>query len=299
MRRKIIDDEFIGRLESMTILLKTVMQGYHGGTHKASTYGSTVEFADFREYVPGDDIRRIDWNLYGRFEKHFIRLFIDERQMHTHIFLDCSASMGASDEKKSGCALKAAAALSFLSVQAMDRVSFKLVQGEKATDLCTTVVGRENLYGALHRLETVEFKGEADLEKAVIGCTAPGYDDGLTVIVSDFFTDSAWEKAVEYLLFRHREVLLVQVVTTAELNPAYSGRLHLIDEEAEGPEDTKNLRMNLSKADYRAYMQALEEHTAHMKQFCAARNVGYIRLNSDAPVERELFSKLFSAEIVK
>ena len=85
MKRKIISDEFIGHLESLVLNMKGPMKGYFGGNHRTNSYGSTVEFADFREYVLGDDIRRIDWNLYSRFEKHFIKLFVDERQMHIQI----------------------------------------------------------------------------------------------------------------------------------------------------------------------------------------------------------------------
>jgi len=93
MKRKILDANFLSQLENMSLYLKNPMDGYFGGTRKSNTYGSTVDFADFREYMPGDDLRRIDWNVYGRFEKFYIKLFLDERQMHTQIFLDCSESM--------------------------------------------------------------------------------------------------------------------------------------------------------------------------------------------------------------
>ena len=92
-----LNDGFFSRLETLALNLRADLVGFFGGKHLVRTYGQTVEFADYREYMLGDDIRRIDWNLYSRFEKYFLKLFTDERQMHTQIFLDYSASMGMAD----------------------------------------------------------------------------------------------------------------------------------------------------------------------------------------------------------
>ena len=94
MKESFLNDQFFSRLETLSLNLRSNLAGYFGGQHLVTTYGQTVEFADFREYQLGDDIRRIDWNLYSRFEKYFLKLFTDERQMQVQIFLDCSASMG-------------------------------------------------------------------------------------------------------------------------------------------------------------------------------------------------------------
>ena len=94
MKGSYLNDAFFSRLETLTLELRANLGGFFGGKHLVRTYGQTVEFADYREYMLGDDIRRIDWNLYSRFEKFFLKLFTDERQMHTQIFMDCSASMG-------------------------------------------------------------------------------------------------------------------------------------------------------------------------------------------------------------
>ena len=94
MKNSYLNDAFFGRLEALSLQLKSNLTGYFGGKHLVRSYGQTVEFADFREYQLGDDIRRIDWNMYSRFEKYFLRLFTDERQMQIQIFIDCSASMG-------------------------------------------------------------------------------------------------------------------------------------------------------------------------------------------------------------
>ena len=134
MKGSYLNDAFFSRLETLALELRPNLAGFFGGKHKVSTYGQTVEFADYREYQLGDDIRRIDWNLYSRFEKYFLKLFTDERQMHTQVFIDCSASMGKDNPEKANYAVAIAAALGYLSVHNMDKVSFKLVKGEKVTD---------------------------------------------------------------------------------------------------------------------------------------------------------------------
>lgn len=298
MGRKIIDDEFIGRLETLGLWIKTQMNGYFGGNHKATTYGNTVEFADFREYTPGDDIRRIDWNLFSRFDKYFIRLFVDERQMHNQILIDGSASMD-DGEGKAEYALKTAAALGYLSVQGMDRTSIKLIRGSSLVSVGQRITGKESFYGTVSELEEVHFEGDADISAAVKNSQEIGFDDGLTVIISDFFTESDWKQAVDYLLYKKREVLLVQVLTPSEANPDYFGRMQLLDAEALDIDDGRNLRMRITKSEYKAYLQALSDYLEDMKQFCRSRNVGYVRVNTANPIEKELLNSLYETEAIR
>ena len=189
-----LNDGFFSRLETLALNLRADLVGFFGGKHLVRTYGQTVEFADYREYMLGDDIRRIDWNLYSRFEKYFLKLFTDERQMHTQIFLDYSASMWMADPRKGAYAVGVAAALGFLSVHNMDKVSFKLMKGERAEDPFGTIVGKQSFFRAMNELEKMEFSEDADISAAVTGCLDTGSRDGLTVIISDFFTEHDWKR---------------------------------------------------------------------------------------------------------
>ena len=199
MKGSYLNDEFFSRLESLSLELRADLAGFFGGKHLVRTYGQTVEFADYREYMLGDDIRRIDWNLYSRFEKFFLKLFTDERQMHTQVFLDCSASMGKDNPEKAAYAVGIAAALGYLSVHNMDKVSYKLMKGEASEDPFGTIVGKRAFFKAISELETLTFDGETDLRNAVLNTRNMGNNDGLTVIVSDFFTNTDWKKAVDYI----------------------------------------------------------------------------------------------------
>lgn len=289
--KHVIDGGFIALLEARDLHIKNPMNGLFGGNRRSNAYGSSAEFADFREYAPGDDLRRIDWNLYARFEKLFLKLFVDERQLHHRIYLDASASMDWGEPNKSHLALKLAAALGFLSVQAMDRVSFYAIHEDFCEDLCQTVVGREAFYNAADMLNTIEFYGDGDIGTAINRIENPGKGDGLSVIISDFLTDSDWKSAVDYLLYHNREVHLIQVLSRDEMTPSISGKVLMLDAEAFDEEDGRNYRNEVTRTSLKAYEEALLYHQNEIKSFCATRNVGFITVCSDESIEKMLFQK--------
>ena len=296
--KSLLNDEFFARLETLAINLRADLRGFFGGKHRVKTYGQTVEFSDYREYMLGDDIRRIDWNLYSRFEKHFIKLFTDERQMHLQVFLDCSASMGQMEPKKAAYAVGVAAALGFLSVHNMDKVSFKLIRKARLKDLDGVIVGKNSFFRAISQLEKIEYKSEANISAAVTGSTSVGGNDGLSVIISDFFTENDWKKAVDYLLYKKRQVMLVQVLTPEEIDPSYSGRVTLLDSEAKGIEDDKNLKIRITRGLQKAYEEALAEHTQEIRDFCNKRGASFITVSCDKPLEKVLFEQLLKVGVM-
>ncbi len=294
-----LNDEFFNRLESLSLMLNVSQNGYFGGKNVVRAYGQTVEFADFREYQFGDDIRRIDWNLYGRFEKHFLRLFTDERQMQTQIFLDCSGSMGKDQEQKARYAIVAAAAFGFLTVHNMDRLSLNFMRGDKAQNPFGTIVGKNAFYRAMGSLTECDFDGDVDIERCVTRCPDTGSGSGLTVIISDFLTESSWKKAVDYLTFKHRDVLLLQVMMPEELDPSYDGRMHLIDTETTVFDDPRNMKVRIGRKLLAAYAEALRNFLTDIDDFCKRRGATYISVSCDTPIERVLFGKLLQTGVVK
>ena len=298
MSTSYLNDAFFSRLETCALHLRADLAGFFGGKHLVKTYGQTVEFADYREYQLGDDIRRIDWNLYSRFEKYFLKLFTDERQMHTQIFLDCSASVGKVNPAKSAYAIAAVAALGFLSVHNTDKISFHLMREDKAENPFGVLVGKKAFFRAVSTLEEIKFDGSADIGAAVTGCET-GSRDGLTVIISDFLTDSNWKKAVDFLQYKKRQVLLLQILTPEELDPSYTGNVNLMDSEAVDPFDEKNMRLKITSGMLSAYEEALRDFLADIKSFCSSRDAGYIMVNSKEPIERVLFGELLKVGIMQ
>ena len=298
MKKNIITLEFINQLEAMILNMNQPMKGFFGGIHKTNEYGSTVEFADFREYVLGDDIRRIDWNLYSRFEKHFIKLYNDEKQMHIQIFLYCSSSISAI-EKKAEAALKITASLGYLAVHNLDKLSINLIEKNNVRNINGVMSGKEAYFQSIPILESAEFGGDADIENAILNCPTTGYNDGLTIIISDFLTDNNWKNAVDYLLYRHREVMLIHILSIEELNPAYNGRMYLMDAEAIDKLDEKNLKMRITKSEFEVYQQALNDYLQDIKDFCIGRQINYLFVKSEDEIEKVLFEQLYERGAVK
>ncbi len=299
MKESYLNDQFFSRLETLSLNLRTNLAGYFGGKHLVSTYGQTVEFADFREYQLGDDIRRIDWNLYSRFEKYFLKLFTDERQMQIQIFLDCSASMGKDNPKKSAYSIAAAAALGFLAVHNMDKVSFHLMKGERAENPFGTIIGKTAYFRAISELENLDFTEDTNIESCVTGCPDTSTKNGLTVIISDFFTESNWKKAVDYLCYKKRQVLLIQVLTADELEPAYDGRISLIDSESVDIADFRNMKLRITRGMQKAYEEAMRDFQEDIRTFCSKRGVDYITVRTDTPIEKVLFGELLKVGIME
>lgn len=298
MKVSYINDDFFSRLETCALNLRTDLTGFFGGKHLVKTYGQTVEFADYREYMLGDDIRRIDWNLFSRFEKFFLKLFTDERQMHTQIYIDCSASMGKPNAKKAAYALGFAAALGFLSVHNMDKLSYRLIRGGSCTDPFGLIVGKTPFFRAVSEFESIPFEEEADLGEAILSSEVSN-GNGLSVIISDFFTESDWKKAVDFLCYKKRQVLLVQVLAPEDRDPSYSGRVNLIDSESADALDERNMKINATRGMQLAYAEALKDYLADMRSFCTSRGAEFVSVTCDKPIEKELFGELLKTGILE
>ena len=299
MKVSYLNDDFFGRLETLALNLHADLAGFFGGKHRVRTYGQTVEFADYREYMLGDDIRRIDWNLYSRFEKYFIKLFTDERQMHVQIYLDCSASMGKTNPKKGAYSIGIAAALGFLAVHNMDKLSYNLIKGNAVDNPYGTIIGKNTFFKTVSQLEEIEFAGDCDISAAISEHQGGSTGDGLAVIISDFFTESDWKKAVDYLRYRNKQVLLIQVMTPEEADPAFDGRVNLIDSESVDIADTKNMKIRVTRSMLQAYADALNDYKAEMRNFCAARDADFVSVVTDKPIEKMLFGELFKVGIIE
>lgn len=298
MKVSFLNDDFFGRLETLALNLHSDLSGFFGGKHLVRTHGQTVEFADYREYMLGDDIRRIDWNLYSRFEKYFIKLFTDERQMHVQIYLDCSASMGRNNPIKAAYSVGVVAALGFLAVHNMDKMSINLIKGGIADNPFGTIVGKSSFFRMINELENITFEGECDLGAAIASAQGPS-GDGLAVIISDFFTESDWKKAIDYLVYKKRQVLLVQVLTPEEIDPVYDGRVNLIDSESVDITDPKNMRLRITRGMQKAYEQALADHREELRSFCVSRGADFVSVSTDEPIEKMLFAELFKVGIME
>lgn len=182
-----------------------------------------------------------------------------------------------------------------MSVQSMDKVSFGLLKNESSDNPFGTIVGKNAFFRAISSLEDIEFDEDVDFEKCITGCNDIGNNNGLTVIVSDFLTETNWKKAVDFLCYKKQQVLLIQTLTPEEIDPSYDGRVNLIDRESVDVADGRNMKIRITRSMQKAYEEALNDFKADIKLFCSKRGVDFISVSTDTPIERVLFGELLKS----
>lgn len=294
MAKYIINDAFLGHVERLQMLIKNNLAGQFGGNRKSRNYGSSCEFADYRDYMPGDDIMRIDWNAYARFDKLYQKLYYDERQMHTRIYIDASRSMDYGKGAKAEQALKFAATIAYLSVCEMDKVSMYVIRGDKLEEVFTGIVGKDAFYSVIAKLNEIEFDGDCRISDAVIPSNV-GRGDGLSVILSDFLTDNDYENAINHLTDKRRDILCVQILSREEMKPLLRGKMFLFDSETVN----KTYKRNIDKEIIQAYKKALEYTVDRIKNHCVARGAEYMLIKAEEPIGNVFFEKMVDAGVLK
>lgn len=294
MGKLAINETFLQRVELLQTVLKNNVAGLFGGNHTSRTFGSSCEFVDYRNYVPGDDITKIDWNAYARFETLYLKLYLDERQLHTKIYIDVSQSMAFGDGKKSVTALQIAATLAYLSVTELDRVSIFTIRGGEVEEVISSMSGRERYFAEIGKLNDIEFGGECHISEGIMP-TQVGYGDGLSVIISDFLTDENYENAIDYLADKKRDLLCVQVLSQEELNPKVRGKNVFYDSE----NNARSYRKNINRDIIRAYREAVQYVQDRIRNYCNSRGAEYVLVKDDSPIDEIFFDKLTQLGVMK
>ena len=294
MKRVVISEAFLERLERLEMLLKHNTAGAFGGGRKSKSFGSSCEFADYRDYMPGDDVTKIDWNVYARTEKLYQKLYLDERQMHTKIYIDASRSMDYGGGEKAEMAVKLAAAIAYISIAAMEKVSVFAISGGEVLPIVSSVIGRDNFISVIGKLNEIEFSGDCKISEAILK-TRVGGGDGLSVIISDFLTDDGYESAIDYLTDKRRDVLCIQVLSPSEITPDLSGKVHLYDSE----NIEKTYRKNVNREIIAAYKDAVKYATDRIRNYLKAREGEYMLVGADEDIADVFFGKMESLGVLK
>ena len=289
-----IDEQFLQRVEALQTVLKNNIAGMFGGNHKSKAFGSSCEFVDYRNYVPGDDITKIDWNAYARFEALYLKLYLDERQLHTKISIDISGSMAFGNGKKAELALRFAATLAYLSVTELDKVSIYTIKNSEVTEVISSLSGRERYFAEITKLNDIVFGGDCLISDGIMP-TQVGYGDGLSVIISDFLTDADYESAIDYLVDKKRDLLCVQILTGEELNPKIRGKNVFYDSE----NAAKSYRKNINRDIIKAYREAVQYVQDRLMNYCYARGAEYLLVKDDKPIDEIFFEMLTERGVLK
>ncbi len=295
MGKMVIDEAFLAELESLQTLLKNNVAGMFGGNHQSKNFGSSCEFADYRDYVPGDDITKIDWNVYARFDKLYQKLYLDERQMHTRIYIDASRSMQHGTPEKAEQAIKMAAAFAYLSVNEMDKVSIYAIHGDRVDEVISGIVGKDSYYNYINKLNEIEFTDDVSISQAILSSVKIGMGDGYSILISDFLTDEDYERAIDRFAERKRDILCLQILSREEINPQMRGKMHLFDAE----NDLNFFRKRIDKDRIEAYKAALQHVVERIKNYCESRGGYYLFVPADAKLGDVFFGNMADMGVLK
>ena len=277
----LLTPEFLSKLDRLELASKRIVQGRLQGERRSRRKGSSVEFADYRNYSVGDDLRRIDWNIYSRLEKLFLKLFLEEEDLRVHTLIDTSLSMNFGTPTKLLFAKKIAAALSYIGMVHHDRVTVEAFAASLEQGGPGPLRSKSQIHRLLHYLESIQPSGASDLTNATKAFATRNIGPGVVVVVSDFLDKNGYETALRYLVARNFDVYVIHVLSQEEINPPQTGDLRLVD-----AEDGDFAEITITAPLLERYKRTLDAFKDGLRDWCSKRGIHYTFTTSDAPFER-------------
>jgi uncharacterized protein (DUF58 family) len=275
----LLDPVFMSRLDTLDVMSRKILQGKLQGERRSKRRGQSVEFADHRPYVAGDDLRFVDWNVYGRLEQLFLKLFLEEQDLTVHIVADASASMSFGEPSKELFIKKLTAALGYVSLVNNNRVTISFI-ADGVTVQLANMRGRNYLNNMAECLLTTDCDGPSNFDNACRQLAAGRIGSGVMVVLSDFLFKEGYDSGLRRLIGRQYDLYVIQVLCPQELSPNLSGELKLID-----IEDADAAEITVSSALSKYYKRNLTAYCNELKNFCTSRGAVYVLANSADSVE--------------
>jgi uncharacterized protein (DUF58 family) len=291
--KPLLDPQFLARLEQLELVSRKIFLGRMKGERRSKKKGQSVEFADYRNYVIGDDLRFLDWNLFARLERLFIRLFMEEEDLHFYVLLDNSLSMDFGNPTKLLYAKQVAAALAFIGLVNMDRVVVE-VFNDRLTQSLPPVRGKRSLWRVLDFLQKLAPAGPSNLKQALRTFSLKSSGKGIVVVLSDFMDKGGYEDALRYLVARQMDIYAIQILSQEEIEPEIVGDLKLVD-----IEDEDEAEITVSAPLLKRYKQNLAAYRAALNDWCNRRGVAYLFTSNQVPFDRLVLSYLRQRGLVK
>jgi uncharacterized protein (DUF58 family) len=277
MDSSLLDATLMAKLERMELVSRKIFRGRMKGERRSHRKGQSVEFADFRNYVPGDDLRFIDWNLFARLDRLYLKLFLEEEDLHLYVLIDDSRSMDFGMPTKLHVARQIAAALGYIGLCRGDRVSLSAFNRPQPS----IFRGRASTHRMLDSLigfETAE--DSLDMSSAVKAFCVRNAHKGIVVLISDLMDKQGYETALRMLVARDLDIFLIHLLSPEELQPELTGDLKLID-----CEDADQREISISSNLLKRYHQTLNAFVDSAKTFCRKRSITYVPARSDVAID--------------
>ena len=291
----LFDSDFLKKLEYLSLVSRRVFRGQLLAQRRTMQLGGGIEFADHREYVPGDDFRYLDWNVFARHDELLLKRFQEEEDLHVYILLDCSASMALGDPVKFDYARRVAAALAYIALADLDRVALAAFAGDVVSDFPLTR-GKARILSLLKFLEQVPAQGTlTDLQRVAQSFVhrMQGLRRGLVVVVSDLFDHNGFQPGLDILRHHRYEPHVVQIFDRTEADPGFKGDLELLDVETGAIE-----KVTVTERNLRQYRDLFQAYLESVRKYCTTYGISTNRTTTDVPFDELILRMMRSAGAV-
>jgi uncharacterized protein (DUF58 family) len=289
----LLPPDLMAQLERLELVTRKVFRGRMKGERRSRRKGQSVEFADFRGYVAGDDLRMLDWNLLARLDKLIIKLFLEEEDLHFYTLIDASMSMDFGQPSKLEYAKQLAAALGFVGLVRTDRVRIETL----GTDLHhrgPILRGRKSVWRMLDFVGSIAAGETASLAEGVKNFCTRNSGRGILVLISDLMDKNGYEAALRYLVAQQMDVYVIHVLSQEEIDPDVTGDLRLVD-----CEDEDVAEITVSAPLLARYKATLNAFVGGAQEFCNKRGMNYLLANNQTPVRDLIGSYLRRRGLVR
>ncbi|WP_437671002.1 DUF58 domain-containing protein [Sorangium sp. So ce131] len=283
---ELFDDEFQRKLDYLAMVSRRVFSGAMRAERRTKKTGSGVEFADHRDYAPGDDFRYLDWAAYQRFDRLLIRLYEEEEDLSIYFIVDTSASMAFGDGEKLRHAKRLCAALAYVGLANLDRIAIVTATDEISGRMQSTR-GKARIFRIFRFLGQARADGPTDLGEAMKTFVAQHKRRGLAVVLSDLYDPDGFERGINVLRYNRFEPFVLHIVDGREARPALRGDVRVYDCETGDEREVTVTPKVLER-----YSQAYEQYLDEVRRFCTSRQVSYFRADVSVPFD-ELILRVF------
>ena len=281
----LLTPQFMHQLDRIDVLSRKVLSGKMKGERRSKKKGQSVEFADYRPYVMGDDLRFIDWNLYARLDKLFLRLFMEEEDQSVSILIDNTASMNFGEPNKLLYARRVAAAIGYLSLVHYNRVNFYTLSHE-IIDHLPNLRGRRpipRMLDYLSRQPDPSVGQPAELAPVLRRFALMQRQKGIVILLSDMLEKQDLSDALKYISGERYDTFVLQLLSPQEIDPTcenLSGELMLTD-----VEDGQTTEVSVSPSLIKQYKHVVDEYCSQVSHACSRRDIAYLRSSTDVPFD--------------
>lgn len=276
----LLNPQLLAQLERLELMSRKIFRGRMKGERRSKRKGQSVEFADFRNYVPGDDLRFIDWNLYARMDRLFLKLFLEEEDLHVYILIDASTSMEFGEPTKLQYAKQLAAAIGYIGLSRADRVKIESL-GTSHRNPGPVLRGRGSVWRMVEHLNSIQPGENISLAEGVKNFCIRNQSKGILILITDLMDKSGYEKALKLLVAQQMDFYLLHVLSPEELNPEIKGDLRLVD-----AEDADVAEVTVSRPLLDRYKRTLAAFVDGAKDYCTRRGMSYLMTSTETPVDK-------------